>query len=327
MSSIISVVGATGHQGGGVVNVLLDSTDYRVRALTSNPSSNKAKALLQKYSKFVDEGRFELVEGNLNDQASLEKAIKGSYGLYASFSPTPSEGPTEENPEYLQGKNLVDAAKASDIQHFVYSSLPSLKSLTNGKVTEVFPFETKAAVEQYARAHLPNTTIVIPGSFYSNLNLPLWAKRRDDGVVVITTPLSSSTKVGWVDEAFDMGTFVAAILKKGPQATAGKTYPINSTPITCAELAETYAQVTGERAEVDPLTLDTVSQILTSVAGQTFATALVDMLKFLDSVDPSPYTYGPGYIEHDTSYEDLGVKASTLESFLKRTGYRLPASA
>lgn len=111
---LISVVGATGNQGGGVVELLLQSTDYNVRAISSNPSSDKAKALLQRHSKFVDAKRFEVVEGNLNDRASLEKAIEGSYGVFASFSPTPSDGPIEENPEVVQGKNLVDALKVSN---------------------------------------------------------------------------------------------------------------------------------------------------------------------------------------------------------------------
>jgi nucleoside-diphosphate-sugar epimerase len=112
---LISVIGATGNQGGGVVELLLETTDYNVRAISSNPSSDKAKALLERHSKFVDAKRFEVVEGNLNDRASLEEAIKGSNGVFASFSPTPSDGPIEENPEVLQGKNLVDALKVSNL--------------------------------------------------------------------------------------------------------------------------------------------------------------------------------------------------------------------
>ncbi|GAA5875031.1 hypothetical protein JCM16303_004987 [Sporobolomyces ruberrimus] len=325
---LISVVGATGNQGGGVVELLLQSTDYNVRAISSNPSSDKAKALLQRHSKFVDAKRFEVVEGNLNDRASLEKAIEGSYGVFASFSPTPSDGPIEENPEVVQGKNLVDALKAVGIEHFVYSTLPSVAELTQGRITGVFPFEAKHTVEKYARAQLQNSTFVIPGSFFANLNVPIWAKRQDDGVLAITAALSRQTKVGWIDERFDMGTFVAAIFEKGPSVTAGKTYPINSTPVSNAELAETYTRVTGEPAKVDPMDVKVVHEILKPMLGETFAGAFVGMLKFIDSVEPSPYTYGPGYIEKDDSFKDLGVKASSPEEFFKRTGWKAaPASA
>jgi len=44
-------------------------------------------------------------------------------------------------------------------------------------------------------------------------------------------------------------------------------------------------------------------------------------------MEPAPYTYGTGYVEKDTSYEDLGVKASTPAEFLKRTGWRAPPVA
>ncbi|GAA5991606.1 hypothetical protein JCM5350_007771 [Sporobolomyces pararoseus] len=324
MSQQISVIGATGKQGGGVVEILLETSDYNVRAISSKgPASDKGKSLLERYSKYVDEGRFEVVQGDLNDRNSLENAIKGSYGLYASFSPSPSEGPIEENPEVIQGKNLVDAAKAMGVEHFVYSSLPSVTELTGGKLS-VFPFEAKALVENYARQELKNSTFVIPGSFFSNLQMPVWAKRRDDGVFVMTVPLPAETKVGWVDESYDMGTFVTAIFKKGPSVTAGKTYPINSTPVTSQELAKAYTQVTGEPADVDPLSLESYAGILNSFAGPVLSEALVNMIKFLAQNQPSPYTYGPGYIEKDTSFEDLGVKASSPEEFFKRTGWKAP---
>ena len=184
-STAIAIIGATGHQGGGVVDVLLSTTDYKVRAISSNPSSDKAKSLLDKYSEHVKAGRFEIVEGNLNDRSSLDKGLDGAYGLFASFSPSVADGPIEENPEVAQGKNLVDAAKVSfshspftlvssltlsrsliqavGITHFVYSSLPSLAKLTHGMRTEVFPFESKALVEQYARKNFENSTFLIPG--------------------------------------------------------------------------------------------------------------------------------------------------------------------
>ncbi|GAA6010592.1 hypothetical protein JCM11491_002986 [Sporobolomyces phaffii] len=327
-SRIVSVVGATGNQGSGVVAVLLDSTDYVVRAVSSNPTSDKAKSLLSRHSKYVDEGRFTVVEGNLNDRASLEAAIKGSYGLFASFSPTPSEGPIEENPEVVQGKNLVDAAKAVGIQHFLYSSLPSAAKLSGGKLTDIFPFEAKAAVEKYARREFEQkSTFLIPGGFFNNLNMPVWARRREDGVFAITSPLGRDVKLGWLDEGYDMGRFAAAVFAKGTSVTAGKTYPVNSKPVTSQELADTYTKVTGEPSTVDPLELETVSRLLTPHVGETFSNALTSMFHLLNSAEPSPYTYGPGYIEKDTSFEDLGVKASTPEEFFTRTGWKAAPAA
>ena len=67
---IIAVTGATGAQGGGLVNAILnDSADEFVpRAITRNVNSDKAKALSQK--------GVEVVQADLDDVESLKKAFK-----------------------------------------------------------------------------------------------------------------------------------------------------------------------------------------------------------------------------------------------------------
>lgn len=111
----IAVVGASGNQGSGVVDALLNSTDFNVRGITTHISDNsKVKELLSDQSSYVKEGRFEFVEADLNDRDSLEKALKGCYGVFAAFGKgIKAEGENGEDNEVTQGKNLVDAAKAS----------------------------------------------------------------------------------------------------------------------------------------------------------------------------------------------------------------------
>ena len=73
---MISVSGATGGQGKSVVNSLLDTSDFKVRALTRNPERSGAKSLQEKGC--------EVVKVDMNDSDSfLEKAIIGSYGVFA----------------------------------------------------------------------------------------------------------------------------------------------------------------------------------------------------------------------------------------------------
>ena len=67
MARIIAVHGATGLQGGSVVKSLLKS-EWKVRAITRNPSGASAKALL-------DAGA-EVVAGNFDDESSLTKAYE-----------------------------------------------------------------------------------------------------------------------------------------------------------------------------------------------------------------------------------------------------------
>jgi nucleoside-diphosphate-sugar epimerase len=70
MAKTIAVIGATGAQGGGVVTVLLKSGDWKVRAITCNTGSDKAKALASSGA--------EVVAANADDLDSLVKAFEVS---------------------------------------------------------------------------------------------------------------------------------------------------------------------------------------------------------------------------------------------------------
>ena len=70
---IIAVVGATGAQGGGLVRAILADSNgpYVARAITRKANSNAAKALAKLGA--------EIVEANLNDEASMSRAFKNAY--------------------------------------------------------------------------------------------------------------------------------------------------------------------------------------------------------------------------------------------------------
>ena len=68
MSKLITVFGATGTQGGSVVEALLQDKSLRIRGVTRNASSEAAKSLASK--------GVEVVTANLNDEDSLVKAVE-----------------------------------------------------------------------------------------------------------------------------------------------------------------------------------------------------------------------------------------------------------
>ena len=76
MSKILTVVGATGAQGGSVVASALKSGDYKVRGITRNVESAAAKALIAQ--------GVEMVAADADDVASLVKAFEVS-GLAARW--------------------------------------------------------------------------------------------------------------------------------------------------------------------------------------------------------------------------------------------------
>ena len=73
---VIAVVGATGSQGGGLVRAILEDKDgpFAVRALTRDASSDKALALAEMGA--------EVVEVDVSDRVSLERAFDGASGAY-----------------------------------------------------------------------------------------------------------------------------------------------------------------------------------------------------------------------------------------------------
>lgn len=72
---VFVVLGATGSQGGSVIDALLPEGKYTLRAVTRDPSSDKAKALAAK--------GVEVVKGDVNDPESLKKAFQGAWGVFS----------------------------------------------------------------------------------------------------------------------------------------------------------------------------------------------------------------------------------------------------
>ena len=101
---IIAVAGATGSQGGGLVRAILadGSSDFTVRALTRDPTSDKAKALR-------DLGA-DVVSADVDDLASVTRAFTGAYGAYCVTFYWNHLSPERENRE---AANLANAAKAA----------------------------------------------------------------------------------------------------------------------------------------------------------------------------------------------------------------------
>ncbi|KAF7881996.1 uncharacterized protein EAF01_011776 [Botrytis porri] len=74
MSQILTIVGATGAQGGSIVTSALKSGDYKVRGITRNVENASAKTLTAQ--------AVEMVAADTSDMASLVKASEGSHAIF-----------------------------------------------------------------------------------------------------------------------------------------------------------------------------------------------------------------------------------------------------
>lgn len=149
----VLVTGATGRQGGAVVRHLLPK-GWKLRALTRNAATHVAKEL-------AGQG-VEVVQGDLEDAASLDRACRGVYGIY-SVQDFWSVGAKRE---VQQGKNLADAAKKAGVQHFVYSSVGGAE-----RNTGIPHWESKWEVEKHIRQLALPATIFRPAAFMEMYNV------------------------------------------------------------------------------------------------------------------------------------------------------------
>ncbi|RSL47456.1 hypothetical protein CEP53_009934 [Fusarium sp. AF-6] len=145
------VVGATGQQGGGVVEALLasDHPDLTIRALTRNPSSSAAQALASR--------GVQPVKGDLLDRQSISKALEGADAAYLV---TDFRGPEDVEGELKQGKQFVDAAKEAGVKHLVFSSV------AGADISQpVEHFYSKYKIEEYIRESGLSWTVIRPVGF------------------------------------------------------------------------------------------------------------------------------------------------------------------
>jgi len=148
---IILVTGATGQQGGASARHL-QARGWRVRALTRDPHTAAARAL-------ADAG-VKVVQGDLNDRASLDRAIKGTHGVH-SVQPYMPQDPTRE---VYQGKNLAEAASDAGVEHFVYSSVAGADQHAGTPEQD-----SKGEIEQHIRSSGLPATILRPTYHYGQL--------------------------------------------------------------------------------------------------------------------------------------------------------------
>ncbi|MBB6094578.1 uncharacterized protein YbjT (DUF2867 family) [Povalibacter uvarum] len=192
----VLVVGATGAQGGSVARHLLGTGRYKVRCLTRHPDSSSAMALRQAGA--------EIVQGDLEDPPALRALLRDCDAVFGVTNYW-----EHGEREYVQGRNLVDAIRHSDVQHTILSTLPHTKLLSGGRL-EVPHFDTKARIEEYAREmELPATYLHV-AFYYENFLNYFPPRRQPDGTYVFgfpqgTTPLAAIA-------ASDIGGLVVAIL-------------------------------------------------------------------------------------------------------------------
>jgi uncharacterized protein YbjT (DUF2867 family) len=222
----ILVTGATGAQGGSVARHLLQQGNFNVRCLTRNPASEAALALQSKGA--------EIVKGDLSDKDTLSAAMEGCYGVFGVTNFWEHFGGEQQH-----GLNLVDAVEAANIEHFVFSTLPSAEQLSGGTLS-VPHFETKAAMENYSRSKDLAATYVHPGFYFENFLSFFPPMKMENGAYGFGFPQGNTPLAAISIE--DLGGIVNTIFNN-PSKYIGQLIGAVSEDLSPTKYAETMTKV------------------------------------------------------------------------------------
>ncbi|KAI0468162.1 hypothetical protein F4859DRAFT_216459 [Xylaria cf. heliscus] len=241
MVKLLTVFGATGQQGGALINYILENpalfTEFCLRGITRDSTKPAAVTLRER--------GVDIVEADLNIPSTLTKAVAGSHAVFAitNFWEEASAAV-----EISQGKAMADAAVAAGASQIIWSSLPSVSEISGGKITSMRHFDSKAEVERYIRTLDIESMFFMPGWFMQNHLSHMRPRLGDDGTYVLSQPFGSTSRLPLID-IHDAGKFIAPALLD-PEKYHGKRFACATGFYSLAEMAETWTKVTGRKIKL-----------------------------------------------------------------------------
>jgi len=219
----VLVSGATGRQGGAVVRHLL-ARGWKPRALSRNPDGAAAQELVRL--------GVEVVQGDLEDPASLERAVRGVQGVF-SVQDFWAVGAKRE---VAQGKNLADAAAKAGVEHVVYSSVGGAERRSG-----IDHWESKWEIERHIRGLGLPATMLRPVAFMENY----YVAQVEIGILKgkLVDPVRPE-KTYQTIASDDIGAFAALAFAR-PAEFIGIELEIAGSELTNPQAAAVFSRVLG----------------------------------------------------------------------------------
>jgi uncharacterized protein YbjT (DUF2867 family) len=284
MTTSILVTGATGNQGGSVIDHLLASdTEFELSGLTRDAESEAATAL-------ADRG-VRVVEGDLNDQSTLAPHVENVDAVFA----VTNFWTAGYDQQVQQGKNIAEVAAAADIQQFVFSGVGGHEAETG-----VPHFDSAWEIEQRAQELDLPLTVLKPVFFYQNFETFVDSIVDDQ---TLAFPLEEGVSLQMVD-VDDVGR-AAAVAFENPADFVGERYDLAGDELTLDETAEVFSRVTGEGVEA--------IHVPTDEAAADFGEEFTVMCEWFNEV---------GYSADIEALEDtFGFQFTRLPEYLRAHGW------
>lgn len=244
----VLVVGATGKQGGATARALL-AADVPVRALVRDPDSERARALAGLGAS--------LAVGDLDDPASLVEPCRGVRAVFAAFMPDMRN--PERDSERVHARNLVPAAVAAGVPHYVQTSVSgagqhqAAPGWDEGRWHQTYAegvppisdyWQSKADVDDLVRgAGFARWTILYPSTFMEMYHRPsaYFEGFTGNRLIAVADPGTTVPLIA----VEDIGRAAAAAITD-PERFAGVELHLAGDVLTYDQIAATLTRAWGE---------------------------------------------------------------------------------
>lgn len=250
----IAVFGATGQQGGAVVDALL-TRGARARALVRSPGSDRAQALATR--------GVELATIRIDDPASTVDALEAVEAF--SFMTPEADSLEEVEEEVRVGTALVDAAAAARVPHVVFNSV-----FGADRVTGVPHHDSKHRIEEYLKLSGLRATMVRPTAFMEDF-ATVMAPSLEGGTIVLRLPLPDDVALKMISIR-DIGQVAAAILLDTVEVPGGAIEVIGD-ELTGPQIAAAFGARAGLPSRYEALPLSVLGNDLDKAMFRQFAKA------------------------------------------------------
>ena len=241
---IIAVMGATGAQGGGLVRAILADREgaFAARAITRKTDSEKARALAQLGA--------EVVAGDADDAASLERAFAGAHG---AFCVTNFWEHFSAEREGVQAAAMARASRKAGVQHVVWSTLEDTRKWiplddarlpTLGGKYKVPHFDSKGSVDHVFAEEAAPTSYLLAAFYWENfIHFGMGPRKGADGNLVLAMPLGGAKLPGIAAE--DIGKCAYGIFRRGT-GTARQRFGVAGDVLSGEQMADNMSRRLGK---------------------------------------------------------------------------------
>ncbi|KAI9714796.1 MAG: hypothetical protein M1820_000085 [Bogoriella megaspora] len=306
---LIFIIGGTGAQGIPVIRSLVADKAYRVRALTRDTNSERAKLLLAL-------GNVELLDGTFTSKDTLRAGFAGAHGTFVNIDGFN----TGEKAEIFWAIRIYELAYESGVKFFVYGNLDYVHKKSGydprlraghydgkGRVGEWILMQSKDGNGKKMGAACFTTGPYIDMSI---ARATITSPTLEDGVVTWRVPLGDSAVAHVALK--DCGHYVRWLFDH-PDRANGLDLEVAIDHIRYADLATAFEKVTGKPARYVDVSLEEYweSGPAAHIAGRSSAYNS-------DPSDPAAMTFK----ENFTGFWNIWKYGGAKDGFLTRD-YRL----